>query len=70
MFFACSKSFSIKRIISSVYCKMEMSPSIRCDTRPVICPSSLALDINKVTRGLPILNLFLFESIGLHFHLL
>jgi hypothetical protein len=47
MLFACSKSFSIKSIVSSAYCKMEIPASIRCGTSPVIYPSSLALDISK-----------------------
>jgi hypothetical protein len=48
MCFACSKSFFIKRIITSKYCKLEIPPSISCGTSPVIYPSSLALNIKSV----------------------
>jgi hypothetical protein len=54
----------MKRIVSFAYYRMEMPPSMRCGTRPLIYPFSLVLDIgmasisatklnNKGDRGSP-----------------
>ena len=65
MFLASSKLCSIKMIVSSAYCKMDIRPSTRCGTRPEICPCCFALSIKiaiisatklnaKATMDLPI----------------
>ena len=43
MFQACSRSCSIKRIVSSTYSRIDKPPFTRCDTTPVNCRSSFAL---------------------------
>ena len=45
MYLASSKLCSIKMIVSSAYCRMDMPPSTRCGIRSEIYPSCFALSI-------------------------
>jgi hypothetical protein len=50
-FFTCSILRYMNKIISSAYCKIERHSSTKWGTKPVICLSSLALEINKVSMS-------------------
>ena len=54
-FFACSRLFSIKRIVSSAYCKTERPLSTRCGTIPLNYWFSLALAIKIASMSTTIL---------------